>query len=303
MYGSTFISGWCGYFKSGQTAPAGRILVFDEKNVYGFGRKPQYYRWTTPIEHQLFSAERISPGSDDPQSVQANVSVVRVAKSASLNPKKRPLTVAAWVKSENADGVVLARGWQFSGLRPLAKRRQAELRRPRRRRAYQHRSQTAHRRRVGPFGRRAHSREEDAALHRWKTGCFGRGEIVAHRRSRRGSRNRPRRRLIVGDYSGPCAFGGLIDEVRFYRSALNGEQIAQLMDGGNVDDGELAMAFSFDHGKANDSSGNGNHGELEGATTKPARSARPCCSQAKRTRQAISSNTVGHGICRYSPGQ
>jgi len=62
MYGSTFYSGWCGYFTAGKAAPAGKMMVFDDKKVYGFGRKPQYFRWTTPIEHQLFSANKIMPG-------------------------------------------------------------------------------------------------------------------------------------------------------------------------------------------------------------------------------------------------
>ncbi len=58
MYGSRFVSGWCGYYLAGKAAPAGRILVFDDSRVYGFGRKPQYYRWTTPIEHHLFAADK-----------------------------------------------------------------------------------------------------------------------------------------------------------------------------------------------------------------------------------------------------
>ncbi len=58
LYGSTYVSGWCGYYRAGKTAPAGRILTFDDTNVYGFGRKPQYYRWTTPLEHQLFAARK-----------------------------------------------------------------------------------------------------------------------------------------------------------------------------------------------------------------------------------------------------
>jgi len=56
MYGSTFIGGWCGYHLAGKVAPAGRILVFDDSRVYGFGRKPRFYRWTVPIEHHLFAA-------------------------------------------------------------------------------------------------------------------------------------------------------------------------------------------------------------------------------------------------------
>jgi hypothetical protein len=66
MYGSTFVSGWCGYFLSGKVAPAGKILVFDDSRVYGFGRKPQYYRWTTPIEHHLFAADKTAPASSGP---------------------------------------------------------------------------------------------------------------------------------------------------------------------------------------------------------------------------------------------
>jgi len=61
LYGSTFVSGWCGYFRAGKAAPAGRILVFDDEKIYGFGRKPKFYRWTTPIEHELFAADRLPP--------------------------------------------------------------------------------------------------------------------------------------------------------------------------------------------------------------------------------------------------
>jgi outer membrane protein assembly factor BamB len=61
MYGSRFVSGWCGYFRAGKTTPSGRILAFDESKIYGFGRKPKYYRWTTPIEHHLFAADKTPP--------------------------------------------------------------------------------------------------------------------------------------------------------------------------------------------------------------------------------------------------
>jgi len=61
MYGSRFVSGWCGFFRAGKATPSGRILVFDDSKIYGFGRKPKYYRWTTPIEHHLFAADRTPP--------------------------------------------------------------------------------------------------------------------------------------------------------------------------------------------------------------------------------------------------
>ena len=31
-------------------------MVFDQDTVYSFGRKPQYYRWTTPMEYVLYAS-------------------------------------------------------------------------------------------------------------------------------------------------------------------------------------------------------------------------------------------------------
>jgi outer membrane protein assembly factor BamB len=58
VYGRGFVSGWSAYYLAGQRMPAGRVLVFDDDNVYGFGREPQYYRWTTPIEFRLFASDK-----------------------------------------------------------------------------------------------------------------------------------------------------------------------------------------------------------------------------------------------------
>jgi len=61
LYGSRFIGGWAGYYQAGKRAPAGRILVMEDEWVYGFGRRPQFYRWTTPIEHHLFAVSKEKP--------------------------------------------------------------------------------------------------------------------------------------------------------------------------------------------------------------------------------------------------
>ncbi len=65
IYGTMFVGGWQGYYRAGKNAPAGRILVHDEQTVYGFGRKPQYWKWTTPIEHHLFAAAKTGAASTD----------------------------------------------------------------------------------------------------------------------------------------------------------------------------------------------------------------------------------------------
>ncbi len=58
VYGKYFTGGWNGYYLAGQFMPAGRIMVFDQDNVYGFGRLPRYYRWTLPLEYQLFGSPK-----------------------------------------------------------------------------------------------------------------------------------------------------------------------------------------------------------------------------------------------------
>jgi len=58
LYGTNFSSGCNWYFRAGRFAPAGRLLVFDESTVYGFGRKPQLFVWTPVLEYQLYAAAK-----------------------------------------------------------------------------------------------------------------------------------------------------------------------------------------------------------------------------------------------------
>ncbi|MDY0168923.1 MAG: PQQ-binding-like beta-propeller repeat protein [Thermoguttaceae bacterium] len=67
LYGSRFVGGAPGYYLAGRAAPAGRILVFDDDRVYGFGRKPQFFRWTTPMAYHLFAADRTPPPNPQPR--------------------------------------------------------------------------------------------------------------------------------------------------------------------------------------------------------------------------------------------
>ena len=58
VYGTRFAAGAGGYSQAEKFAPAGRILVYDDQGIYGYGRKPTYYRWTTPLEYRLFGAAK-----------------------------------------------------------------------------------------------------------------------------------------------------------------------------------------------------------------------------------------------------
>ncbi len=74
LFGRSWASGAGGYYRAGRFAPAGRMLVFDDSCVYGYGRLPQYYKWSTPLEYQLFAAEKF-PESQSIEYHWANSSV------------------------------------------------------------------------------------------------------------------------------------------------------------------------------------------------------------------------------------
>jgi outer membrane protein assembly factor BamB len=58
VWGRKWASGAGGYHRAGAYAPAGRIMAIGDTRVYGYGRQPQYFKWTTPLEYQLFCAEK-----------------------------------------------------------------------------------------------------------------------------------------------------------------------------------------------------------------------------------------------------
>jgi len=267
VYGSTFVSGWCGYFLAGKAAPAGRILVFDDSRVYGFGRKPQYYRWTTPIEHHLFATGKTTPIAGRTGSGPA-ASLIRVAKSESLNPAGKPLTVEAWVKAERPGGVVLARGGgnhgyvlYLEGGRPhFAVRIKGQIG-----------SVAATEKVAGRWVHLAGVLTAEKGLQ-----VFVDGALAASGAAPGLVAEDPQEAMEIGaddsstvaDYTGPFAFSGLIDEVRVYHRALAAAEIAKHAAGaGSAAAGEtaLALAYTFDKPGVKDLSGNKNHGKVEGA--------------------------------------
>jgi len=64
VFGHGYGTGHNGWFRAGRFAPAGRMLVFDKDSVFGYGRKPNMYVWSSALEYQLYSAVReIKPES------------------------------------------------------------------------------------------------------------------------------------------------------------------------------------------------------------------------------------------------
>ncbi|MFO8014820.1 MAG: PQQ-binding-like beta-propeller repeat protein [Phycisphaerae bacterium] len=61
IWGRDHAEGAGGWPQAGRHAPAGRILVVDDETVYGYGRQPAYYQWTTPLKYHLFAAHKTPP--------------------------------------------------------------------------------------------------------------------------------------------------------------------------------------------------------------------------------------------------
>ena len=58
MYGKTVKGGWGGWEVMGKFVPSGRLIVTDDQNVYGFGRKPEFLSESMVLEYQLFAADK-----------------------------------------------------------------------------------------------------------------------------------------------------------------------------------------------------------------------------------------------------
>ncbi|MBT3202334.1 MAG: hypothetical protein HN350_20735 [Phycisphaerales bacterium] len=57
-YARSFPGGWIGHLNAGRYNPSGRLLVLDKSTIYGYGRKPAYYKWTTSLEYRLFAVDK-----------------------------------------------------------------------------------------------------------------------------------------------------------------------------------------------------------------------------------------------------
>ncbi len=262
MYGSTFVSGWCGYYLSGKAAPSGKILVFDDSTVYGFGRKPQYYRWTTPIEHQLFAASKEfdAPADDD-----SGRSLISIEKSQSLNPAGKAITVQAWINAEKPSGVILARGGNSQGYVLYLQNGQPRFAVRTGGNLTMVNGKT---RVIGKWVHVAGILTDDKQLR-----IYVNGKLAGSTKARGYLTGNPAEAMeigvddgsTVGDYSGPFGFNGLIDELRVYHRALSEAEIQKEISAGRPADKEnLVLSYSFDQGNALDESPSNNNGTIEG---------------------------------------
>jgi len=58
LYGRTATGGYGGWYRPGRFAPSGRMLVFDQTTVYGFGRQPEFWCNNSVLRYEYFAADK-----------------------------------------------------------------------------------------------------------------------------------------------------------------------------------------------------------------------------------------------------
>lgn len=269
VMGQSFAGGHGGYFQAGKFAPSGRLLVNGDGYVYGYGRKPEYLRWTTTLEHQLFAAPPEPP--EIPEGFLkkgggsgARAAVVSFGKPPGLNPAGQPLTVEAWFTSTKPKGTIIARGGPTDGFAITleAGKPQFHIRAKN-----ELTTITAAKRSVGGWHHVAGVLTADKQMRLYLDGekvAEGTATGLIDKDPAQGMEVGGDDQSAVGEYQSPNLFGGVIDEVRLYFSAATDEQIAaRFQDGSEVSNDPL-LVVGFDDGTARDLSTYRHNGTVGG---------------------------------------
>jgi len=267
VYGRSFAGGHAGYYQAGKYAPSGRILVFDDERVFGFGRKPQYYRWTTTLEHQLFATSKQPPVTSK-MIRRGEAPHISFERTKSLDPSGKSIAVSAWIKRDTDAGVVVARGGPVRGYALIVRDGKPRF--------------------VARINEKIYVAGAKENIDKsWvhlvgaldakdrKLRLYIDGELAAERKIPGPISQDPAQSLeigfdaggSVGDYPTSMAFKGLIDEVQVLHGTVTEADVKALRDATDAVDvsgAELVLSCGFDDGEAADASGNGNNGTLQG---------------------------------------
>jgi len=276
VYGRSFAGGHAGYYQAGRFAPAGRILVSDSENVFGFGRKPEHLRWTTVLEHQLFSAPKVAP--EVPENAKArrrgapSGASVRIELSKALDPSGKAVLVEAWAHPEKPKGVIVAHGGPLNGYslylkngKPVFAVRAAET--------------------------LTEVSGKEPLVKKWshlvgvltadgKIELYINGFQVASKKASGLIPKAPAQSIEIGadegsavaGYVSPNAFTGVIDGVKILHGRFTSADLASRFENPGKTlplNGQVVLDLSFDNGKARDASGLDHHGKIVGATPVP----------------------------------
>jgi len=96
MYGRAMGGGYGGWFRAGRLVPSGRIMVFDDDAVYGYGRKPEYMVNASVLEYNLYAADR----QIKPESIQR---VTAGRRKINAGSKKKNANSSDWQLRQRFD--------------------------------------------------------------------------------------------------------------------------------------------------------------------------------------------------------
>jgi len=281
IYGEHSAGGHNGYYQPGKYAPTGNILVFDDKDVYSYGREAQYFKWTTTMARTLFSTSKEAPdvkpnlaegagkkganknakgnaGGKGNAGAKAAVGAnVTFPDADALNPQDTPLTLECWVLPDDGNGVIFNHGagqtgyaLSLKGKKPVFDVRAAkEL--------------------VSVSAKEALS---DGWHHLCATlgkdkkmALYVDGQEVATGTAK-GFPARPKVTLSLGGgkqfsgQGGPTAYSGMLDQVAVYHRALTADEVIQRVSQPEVRPADAVLFCSFDNGDPRDDSGHDIHG-------------------------------------------
>lgn len=280
IYGEHSSGGHSGYYQPGKYAPTGRILVFDDKNVYSYGREAKYFKWTTTMEHTLFSTSKEAPqvqvdASEGQPKKAAKQNAKQAAKqqertfgvsfpdAANLNPANTPLTVECWVLPDDGTGAVINHGGPRQGYAITLKDKKPAF----------------HIRREGDLKT---AEAKDALGEGWHHLCgvlenktaklYVDGQLAAEVATGGLIAGKPANGLVLGNDTskvseGLGAYSGMLDQVVIHHRALSADDVLQRVSQPEARPAGAALACSFDNGDPRDESGNGTHGVSTGVET------------------------------------
>ena len=285
IFGKNFAGGHNGYFQAGKYTPEGRILVNDDKNVYGYSRLPQYYKWTTTMEHQLFSASKEPPDVVvDPASAGGGPAKKAAGKPgakaaathpsvkfdpAKIDPSGKPLTVEAWILPDGDDGVIAQQGGSNTGFALALQERRPGF-------SIRSAKEVATAEAARPLDQGWHH-IAGVLTAKKKLLLYVDGDLAAETTAPGFISRRPAQGLVLGDVGGSKVsdFGngqpytGLLDQFAVWPKALEPGDLVEHANGVNyIKKGNGALvACSFDSGTAVDDAGGVMIGAMSGVDT------------------------------------
>lgn len=279
IYGENSSGGHNGYYQPGKYTPTGRILVFDDENVYSYGREAKYLKWTTTMEHTLHAASKTPPdakpdlgaagggGKKKGKQAPARVTGVTFPDSDALNPADKSLTIECWVLPDGPNGLIVNHGAGLMGYALSLENKKPAF----------HVRDAATKTLVTITAKDALSEGwhhlaavlgTDKAMTLYVDGT----EVA--KGTAKGFPGRPKTTLSLGgggtfmgdEHPGP--YSGMLDQLVIHHRPLDAAGVLERVARPDAKlASEAALVCTFDNGDARDESGNGTHGVSTGVDT------------------------------------